>query len=607
MDQIKIPEWNTYCNLVQEVSELPLWFDNENLYLDVETTSEKDKEKSINPWHNCKLLGIALVVDEEPCPYYIPLRHRGANHYKNLPIEPTLNWLQKVLNGSKKWINHNIKYDAHVLTNEGVNVSKTRMVDSIVLCKLAPREERYSYTLNEMMRLWFYKPIEQYEEKLHICLGGKKDYGLVPIDRMAPYAGVDTLAVRVIAETLREEIPEECYTALGLEIELTPILFEMECIGAKLDMELLGKHDISLPASLFGIEGIIQKKVGFDGFRPHTNADCKLLICDHWGLPVIEWTEKKKPSFGSDAILGYKAMDSEHEEIYDWILKYKELHKLYTGFTQSYLDLQVNGIVHCDYNQIVRTGRTSCRKPNMQQLSPDAKAYIIPFDKDRKLVDIDYSQIEFRLIAHFIQAEKILKEYAENPQTDYHQSVANICGIDRKPAKNINFMMAYGGGRGKCVQMLAAEPSIILELKSKKAMETKANDVYERYHKMMPTLKKKSYEAQRVMRRRNYVKTIMGRQRRLPRKAQFKAFNSVIQGSAADLWKAALVRAGNYIKGTDVKLIAAVHDSFVFDMPKDRDITDLINVIEEIPNEVNLRVPICADAKESTINWKECE
>jgi DNA polymerase-1 len=605
----KIPEFSIEMVLVEMASELPCWDTIGILYLDLETTSESEKLDSLNVWHHCKILGIAVTVDDDPTAYYVPLRHYGPNTFRNLPYEEVQRWLQDLLKKAKVWINHNIKYDAHVLLNEGYNLDGLELIDSMMLCKMAPKEERFTYNLTDIMNEWFFKNIQPYEDRLHLHLKrGAKDYGLVPIDIMAPYSAVDVLSVRHIWKNLMSVMPAECTEVIELEKQVTPVLLGIENTGMMLDMELVQAHAQALPATLFLIEKELARLTKIEGLRPHTNADCKDLIIGKYGLPVIEWTDKKQPSFGSDAILGYKAMRPDLGDVFDWLLKYKELHKLFTGFTTPYQDLNVNGIVHPDYNQIVRTGRMSCRTPNMQQLSPEAKDYIKPSGPDRVLVDIDFSQIEYRLIAHYTKAEHVIKEYAENPKADYHQIIADICGINRKEAKTINFCLSYGGGRGKVIEILSGIAEVIERCQGRNGIEVLGNNVYAKFHVAIPTLRPTTWQASKIMAQRGYVRTIMGRRRYLPRKVRFKSFNSCIQGSAADLFKAALVRVANELN-PEIKLIGCVHDSFLFDAPRgmvESEVPKLVKIIEEIPRSVKLRVPITAKAKSSDKNWRQC-
>lgn len=614
MQRIKLPQWRTNAILVETVAELPQWFNNEILYLDLETTSSDDNKMSVNPWHDCQVLGIAVLVDKEPEPYYIPVRHRGPNRFKNLSVEEVHKWLQQVLDGSKLWVNHNIKYDAHVLYNAGIT-RLPAMRDTIVLAKLMPEVERFTYEMTSLMRDWFYTDISMYEEELKARLksGRKtiKDYGVVPIDIMCPYACVDTLCVRLMWETMLGRLPCECNRIFEVENSVTQVLFDMENNGMRVNTALVEEHMRTYPITLHVLLEYLEKETGVADFRPNAPADCKEFLVKRHGLPVLEWTKPKKkttppqPAFGTNALLAYQAYKPELHSVLDLIIKYKELHKLYTSFTMPYAKLAINGYMHADYNQIVRTGRMSCRDPNMQQLCPEAKDYIIP-PEGYKIVDIDFSQIEFRLIAHFIKAHAIIAEYASNPLADYHQIVADLCGIDRYPAKRVNFMLGYGGGEPKCLEILSSIPSIIGELKERHLIEEKAKAVYKKYHEMVPSLRPTTYSATRVASQRGFVRTILNRQRHMHHKAYFKAFNSVIQGSAADLFKAALVRLANVLP-SEVKLIGAVHDSFVLAAPIGFDVTELVRTVEVLPDGVELRVPLRADVKESATNWRGCK
>lgn len=605
---LNLEDWNTHVNLIQSVSELPNWTNANNLYLDVETTSGDPTLMSVNPWHNCKLLGIAVLVDDESTPIYIPLRHCGHSVEHNVEYEPVMRWVQDVISTSRRWINHNIKYDAHVLINEGIDVSGPKLVDTLVLCKLAPREERFTYNLTDVMREWCAVSIQHYEDIIKQSLGKCKDYGYIPIDKCAPYAAVDVLSVRELRRALLAEMPDECAQIVDLELALTSILLEIENNGMQVDLERVEQDYRGLVCELEALNQFLAKSLDYPTFYPHVSADCKKFFLDKLNMPILEVTESGAPSFGSTALLAYKNMLPEYEFAIDCMLRYKDIYKLWTSFTKPYRELHVNGRIHCDYNQIVRTGRMSCRNPNMQQLSPEAKVYIVPSGPGRCIVDIDFSQIEFRLIAHFIQANNIITEYQKDPKADYHTIVANLCNIDRKPAKTMNFMLGYGGGRKKCVAVLSSIKSLVAELTSKEAIVERANEVYDKYHRMVPTLKSTTFKASDVMRKRGYVKTLLGRRRYLPRKAHFKAFNSVVQGSAADLFKAALVRIHPYCREHDLRLIGCVHDSFVLDVAEENlwHIPELCRMIATAPEGVNLRVVMRADSKMATTNWGEC-
>lgn len=622
--------WNTCVKLLGPDDTLPIPDNIENLYLDFETTSEHYDIASINPHKHCKLLGVAVLFDEEKIPYYIPLRHctidEEGDYYEranppNVSKEKVYDWLKIILSKSKKWINHNIKYDLHVLYNEIHFYPKSKLIDTLTLCKLASIEERFSYGLTQMMS-FLDKDIECYEVRIKAFLGKKyKDYGLIPTDVMAPYAAVDTLCVRYLYHWLQENISNECERIVDIEQKMLPILFGIEQIGLHGDVEKLEKDWKELvPLQQERIKKI-QDLSGYYDFDPSKKESQRELFCERLGWE-LDLTAKSLENLISGKItedeitysFGYASLMkhyTKNPELTQTYMDYQETQKLLTSFTLPYLSNHLDGydLMHSSYNQIVRTGRMSCTNPNMQQLSPEAKEYIIPYNGNYILVEFDLSQIEFRVIVHYINNRKCIEDFNRDLTTDFHTWVAQMCNIPRKPAKNVNFMLGYGGGRDKCIAMLSELPDIIGELKSKELISMRANEVYNSYHATLPELKPTQWRASEVLRSRGYVRTLLGRHRYLPRQLHFKAFNSVCQGSAADIQKDVTIRLSKFIN-QDCLLHALVHDSWLFSIRKDK-VNELIPEIKfeiEKPIEgVQFSVPIISEYKTSDKNWRKME
>jgi len=600
MERLHIPEFG-FVRIPQSEAELPQRASVTNLYLDLETTSKKDKVASTNPWKDCSLLGISILFDDEIEPYYIPVDHRGPNLLKNLDKNEVKKWLIGILSVTDTWINHNIKYDLHVLFHDlGIDalVYIQSVKDTLSLAKLSENAERYTYNLTDLAKDWLYLDIYPFEMEIKKWLGkGYKDYGLIPIEPMAIYAGVDTIITRKLYYLTKGQSTDEASYIRDVEMELVKQVTIMERRGLKTDAKTLIKDYIAIPKRLDEI------KAQTWGLEPHNTHDCFELFCNRLGLPVLGRTEDGNPSFGYEQILAYKKYVPEITEL---VLEYKDAYKLFTSFITSYLSLQDEaGIIRPSYNLIVRTGRMSCSDPNIQQAPERAKVYVVPRE-GYTFVNIDLSQIEFRVIAHYINNEALVKAYNENPATDYHTWVAQMVGIDRKPAKNINFMLGYGGGKGKCVSMLKELPEIVAELKSEEEMEAKANFIYETYHNTLPELKNTQWNASSTLRQRGYVKTLFGRCRRLPIKAHFKAFNSACQGTAADIMKIRTLEILKRLKDfSDCHLLALIHDCWLFEVPigKEGDFIVEMKKVIEAPF-ANFRVPIKCDAKANPVNWK---
>jgi DNA polymerase-1 len=605
-------DYNYEVCILQEVLDLPIHLINSNrIYLDFETTSGDDDKTSLSPWHDCKVLGICITADDFPDAYYIPLRHREpSSMFPNLPIKPVMAWLLDVISTCKEWVNHNIKYDAHALYNETSIYPKCRLVDTLVLAKLYD-SNKFMYNLASSMSedLSYDIKLLEHEMKKYLC--GSKDYAVVPIDKMAIYGTGDAIAVKLLYEFYMKEIPEECTRIREIEIDLTHMLFDMENVGMRLDRKQVVHDMVLFPRFLGELKRSIMDELNVSNFRPHVNADCQDLICGTMGLPAIEFTEKtKKPSFSAKALEGYRNMTQDHIKVIHYLANWKKYYKLYTSFVKPYYNNNIDNVLYPDYNQIISTGRMSCRNPNAQQLPPLAKVYIVP-PEGYSILDIDFSQIEFRVIVHYAKDTRCIQAYKNDPNTDFHKWVQQMCNLTRPQAKTLNFRLGYGGGKRSTAMALTTTPGFMEDDEDIEWAIKRGEKIYENYYEQLPTLKNTRWRASQTLRSRGYTKTIMGRHRHLPEKAAFKAFNSSCQGTAADLMKAATVRLKPYLDlHPEVQLFGLVHDSWCFYVPTEeveQIAKEVIEIVEQIPDGIDFRVPIKADYKHSNKNWMECE
>ena len=169
-------------------------------------------------------------------------------------------------------------------------------------------------------------------------------------------------------------------------------------------------------------------------------------------------------------------------------------------FWEPWLGLHVNGVLHSDNNQNVRSGRMSCSMPNNQQFNDEARALIIP-RPGYSLSVHDYSQIEYRFIVHYIKNKAAIKEYNENPETDWHQYVADELGIARNPAKTLNFALCYGMGKEKTIKDLTRNKDMIKQHgNDEDLLEAAALKCYRELHERLPELKPQSKMAETAAR-----------------------------------------------------------------------------------------------------------
>jgi len=590
--------------LIQELSELPSLAGAKNIFFDLETTSGDPKITSLNPWQNCSILGLCVTVDDCSQAYYIPVGHETGNLAKS----GVYYWIADILQKCDQWINHNIKYDVNIYINSTSHQPTCKLVDTLTLAKILD-SDRFRYGLKHLSKEWLEEDISQYESAMEPYLYRNKDYGKIPADIMAEYGAQDVLTNRRLFNYLRRRCPEECRQIWDMEILLTPALIDIEQEGLCIDTtELTSENYISL-YKLLKLEAEIEKLIG-SSMRPNANTDCFDLLCNQYGLPVLAYTEKGEPSFDKDALRQYLMYPGAPKDVIELCLKYRTLHTINSLFLEPWLRLQVNGKIHPQYKQTVRTGRMACGQPNIQQLNPTAK-HLIHAKPEHHFISIDYAQIEFRLIVHYIQDQDAIEAYKQDPNTDFHLWMAKLCGIPRKPAKTVNFSVAYGAGQKTIVRQLANNMDLMEGLDANKnfneACQQRAQQVYAIYHSKLPGLKITSRAASQKARSRGYVFNAYGRRRHLPQQVAHIAFNSIIQSCAADVMKDRLVavapRYNDIVRNAGWTIVASVHDELVFQVPNNsEDITEYIRKVLEAPV-ADFRVPIKVDIRDCGDRW----
>ena len=594
--------------LVQSPSELPNLAAAKEIFADLETTSGDPGLDSLNPWHHCKIAGMAVSYDDCPTIWYIP---RSLLSFE---------WLKDTFTEDKLWTNHNIKYDANALfTDTGLHF-RGRLFDTMTGAKIVD-SDRWSYSLDNLVRDWLKLPLKA-KHLLAPYLVKNKDFGAIPSDILGDYACHDVNLTRELSHTIRRSMPPESQGVFETEQRLTSVLLASEIRGLKLlpVSSLLQEQAKTLYELLRIVHPRLAVLSGVDNFEPHKNADCLAVFHEKLGLPILEYTDHEtnpQPSFGKHVLKQYLAIPDAPHELINLSLRWKELWQYNNLFLENYLALGVEDTIHPSFNQCIKTGRMSCRTPNMQQLDTKAKGLIIPRD-GHVLLSIDYSQIEFRIIVHYIQNHYAIEAYRADPDTDFHSWVAEMVGIPRRPAKNVNFMLGYGGGKKKTLAMLQDQPDLMNEIRGtctdeatfRLASKMRASQVYDAYHDMLPELKQVSGHATLVCKQRGYIRNLYGRRRILPTKVAHKAFNTLCQSSAADLAKERAVALADALASSGGAMLAMVHDEFLIEVPKEvvgteGYLDDIVRLLET-PS-VPIRVPIRCTSKLSDQSWAACK
>jgi DNA polymerase I-like protein with 3'-5' exonuclease and polymerase domains len=653
------------------------------LFLDVETMpGDGDPHRWGNrPYAGDRICGFALTWDDEPRSFYVPIRHQSG---ANVPLEAGLAYLRDVVGSCKNWVNPNVKFDAHFAAVDGA-LFTGRLTDVQVEAKMidSDRLMKGGYGLDVLARDICERDIRDKEQAITVYLeqfkrGNKKckDYSLVPSDRMGEYGCEDVISSRLVHRALVRRRPETIARIWEVENLLTPVLWDMERVGLRVDPTTLEIKQLSIMVELAALEEELHRETGM-AVVPSNPGHCYELLVNRYGLPVLAWTDDEEnddsgnPSFDSDAITSYLshplvATDPKLTRIIRLIQRYRDQNTLLNFFVKPYLRKHVNGVLRPTYNQIVRTGRLSSKDPNSQQLSLEAKELIIP-EEGHAFLSADYSQIEFRIICHYMNDPAAVQAYNENPDTDFHTFVAKMCEIDRDPAKNVNFCMGFGGGKDRVVSMLKGNMQLVGSLGDVAARcvdrgwldndfrvflgevsrrdpakysdlvyasrqllganvvdnshrktifdllcQRRGEEVYARYHSTFPGLKRETKAAYLACKARGFAQTVMRRMRHMPEKAAWRAFNSATQGSAADTIKERTIaiapRYNAAVRHAGIDIRAQVHDEELFHGPTEV-MSDpatahaLVAVLED--TEFRFRVPIRSSAAWSDRTWAD--
>jgi len=603
--------------LLQDSSELPTVPEHiPVLYADFETSSGDPSLSATNPWHDCSAIGAAVAFGYQSPIWFIP---------KELLVT---GWWRDVLRATEVWANHSIKYDAHVSGNDVSNSPTCRLRCTLTGAKLLDSDRIFKggYGLDVLSKEWLGTDIFRYEWAMtpYLASARNKDYGRVPIEILAEYACMDVDTNRRLDQYIENRMPEESKDVWNTEQKFTSLLLKMERRGVRVDPQQVKLKQLEVLKNLIILDAELDHLVG-RAFSPSSSNDCFDVLCNQYGLPVLEWTDETKnktgvsnPSFSAEVLEQYLVHPDAPVEVIKKMIDYRSL-KTFNGlFLEAWQDIQKNGVMHPNYNQMVRTGRLSCSEPNMQQLDMFAKELIIP-PPGYGIVVSDASQIEFRIIVHYIGNRRCIDAYNADPWTDFHQWMADMAGMARRPAKTMNFMMGYGGGKKKTVSTMAMNKDVVGDIIErvkaavedpterqaaiKRMCEQRGLEVYTGYHAALPELKPTQRMASGTAVNRGYVRNWYGRRRHLDARFAHKAFNSLCQSTAGDICKERMVALDAEIPEFEIN--TQVHDEVVgyaplevLRDPDERLLRRIVNVLCDV--ERPLTVPV-----RWTIGWSE--
>lgn len=521
---------------------------------------------------------------------YIPIGHAtGENEDK----DRVLNWLRHVLSDETQLkIMANAPYDLGWLRREGVLV-KGRVEDVLVQGALCD-ENLFKYSLENLCKNFLGMDNAKDEEELvRFCeASGFKITKKNPVqshiwklsgDQTRIYAKGDVRITKQLWDHTSAVIErEELHNVHDLETELIPLLLEMRWRGVRVDLDkaeiLKADFDERRDEALFKIK----KLTGVDVTPTDDKALAKALAVE--GIIVSVSEKIKKPEINSKYLLTLK------NEVANAVVDCRKYEHASNTFVQGMVfDHHHDGRIHSTLNSVkgerggTVSGRFSSTDPNLQQIpkrdediGPKIRQMFLP-EEGEEMCDIDYSAqeprwtAEFALRAGVTGGAEVAQRYIDNPRTDYHQLTADLAGITRKEAKPINLGLAYGMGEAKLCHSLGLPTVFIFKYgKELEVAGPEGKALLARYHAGVPFIKPLMKMCTDQAKKKGFVKTVLGRRCRFKvwngqLMDTHKALNRVIQGSAADQTKMAMLQMW---KGGVVPLLS-IHDELIFSV-KDR-------------------------------------
>lgn len=393
-----------------------------------------------------------------------------------------------------------------------------------------------------------------------------------------------------------------------LEKPIIPILFNMEQNGIKIDLLFLKNFSLELASELASQEQKIHE-MAQEKFNIASPKQLGVILFEKMGLVG---TKKTKSGFSTDN----DVLEKLEHPIANEIIHYREVAKLKSTYVDSLPEMADSSArVHTHFNQaLTATGRFSSTNPNLQNIPIKTekgqkvrKAFIA--ETGKKLLSVDYSQIELRVLAHMANDAGLIKAFQED--LDIHAATAaeifnievlNVSKEQRRIAKAVNFGIAYGQGVFGLAETLGIP-------------RREASDIIEKYFLKFSGIKDYIESTIQLAHEKKYVETLFGRRRYIPeldnKNVMIKKFgeraaiNAPIQGTASDLVKMAMIDLNKYFgMNSEIKMLLQVHDELIFESTEQEIQKHLSQIVQIMQQVTVLKVPLKVNFAIGN-NWDE--
>ena len=560
-----------------------------------------------------EVVGIAVAVSNWSG--YYPIAHEGGG---NMNRKKVLKWFTDVLKTDATKIFHNAMYDVCWIQSLGLKING-KIVDTMIATSLVD-ENRFRYDLNSVARE--FTGLGKNEAALQEAatawgVDPKAEMYKLPALYVGEYAEKDAEITLALWQELKARILEQDLQAIfDLETELFPCLIEMKSRGVKVNLDHAEHVSKQLEKQENKFKEAIKKGAGFVPDLWAARSIAKVF--DHLKLEYPRTEKTKAPSFKKNFL-------KNHDDYtISLINSAREANKARTTFIETIYRYVVNGRIHADINQLrsefggTVTGRFSYTHPNLQQIPRSGndmgnqlRAIFVPDQKDHKWGCFDYSQQEPRLVVHYATLQGLpganifMDKYNEGKDMDFHKIVADLADIPRDLAKTINLGKFYGMGKNK----LKAELGV---------GDEKAQKIIDSYESKVPFVKQLTLQVSQRAQESGRIRTLLGRMCRFPlwepsyfgihkplkhedaikehgpgirRAYTYKALNKLIQGSAADMIKKAMID----LHKEKITPLIQIHDELNISIENKEQSKKVIEIMEEavklkVPNKVDYEV-----------------
>jgi len=559
------------------------------------------------------VVGVAIAVDKWSG--YYPIAHEGGG---NMDRKKVLKWFQGVLNTPATKIFHNAMYDVCWIRALGLSING-KIVDTMIASALVD-ENQMRYDLNNCSKRYTGKgknETDLYQAAKDWGVDAKAEMYKLPAIYVGAYAEKDAEITLELWQELKKEIQHQDINSIfELETELFPCLVDMRFLGVRVDVQAAHQLKEKLIEEEKALLLEVKKQSGVD--TQIWAARSIAQVFQKLDLPYDHTEKTNSPSFTKNFLQNHP------HPLVKRIARAREINKAHTTFIDTILKHNHKGRIHAEINQLrsdnggTVTGRFSYSNPNLQQipardkdLGPAIRSLFIP-EEGHTWGCFDYSQQEPRLVVHYATLQNlygvddVLEAYREG-DADFHTIVADMAEIPRSQAKTINLGLFYGMGKNK----LQAELGV---------SKDKAEELFRQYHNKVPFVRQLMDNVMKRSQDRGQIRTLLGRlcrfhlwepnqfgiHKALPHDAAlaehgpgikraytYKALNRLIQGSAADMTKKAMIE----LHKAKITPHIQVHDELDISVDGNAD-----KIKEIMENAVSLEVPNKVDY-ESGPNW----